>query len=68
MTDKLTHFDDAGQAHMVDVGGKPETRRLARAEGRILMSAATLTCILAGSAAKGDVLGIARRRGTPRAA
>ncbi len=61
--DKLTHFDDAGQAHMVDVGNKPETARLARAGGRILMQPATLTAILAGDAKKGDVLGIARIAG-----
>lgn len=56
----LTHFDAAGQAHMVDVGGKAETQRLARARGRIVMQAATLAQIQAGSAKKGDVLGIAR--------
>ena len=60
MTDKLTHFDRAGQAHMVDVGDKPETRRVAKAEGNIFMAAATLAAILAGSSRKGDVLGIAR--------
>lgn len=56
----LTHFDRDGQAHMVDVGGKPETHRVARAGGRIVMQASTLQAILAGSAQKGDVLGIAR--------
>ena len=61
--DKLTHFDDAGQAHMVDVGNKPETARLARAGGRIVMQSATLATILAGDAKKGDVLGIARIAG-----
>jgi cyclic pyranopterin phosphate synthase len=60
MTDKLTHFDHSGQAHMVDVGDKPETRRVAKAEGNIFMAAATLAAILAGSSKKGDVLGIAR--------
>ncbi len=60
---KLTHFDDAGQAHMVDVGSKPETARLARAGGRIVMQPATLATILAGDAKKGDVLGIARIAG-----
>ncbi|HZX30492.1 MAG TPA: cyclic pyranopterin monophosphate synthase MoaC [Rhodocyclaceae bacterium] len=56
----LTHFDDAGQAHMVDVGGKIETARVARAAGSIRMEPATLRLILSGSAKKGDVLGIAR--------
>lgn len=56
----LTHFDAAGQAHMVDVGAKPETERLARAAGRIRMRAETLALIRAGDAKKGDVLGIAR--------
>jgi cyclic pyranopterin phosphate synthase len=56
----LTHFDAAGQAHMVDVGGKEVTRRRAIAQGRILMQPATLTLVLAGNAKKGDVLGIAR--------
>jgi cyclic pyranopterin phosphate synthase len=58
--DKLTHFDPAGQAHMVDVGDKGETRRIARAAGRIVMLAATLEAIAQGTAKKGDVLGIAR--------
>jgi cyclic pyranopterin phosphate synthase len=56
----LTHFDAAGQAHMVDVGAKSETERVARAAGRIRMQPATLALIQAGSAKKGDVLGIAR--------
>jgi cyclic pyranopterin phosphate synthase len=56
----LTHFDAQGQAHMVDVGGKAETRRIARASGSIRMQAATLAAIASGSAKKGDVLGIAR--------
>ena len=56
----LTHFDTQGQAHMVDVGSKPETRRIARATGSIRMQAATLAAITGGSAKKGDVLGIAR--------
>ena len=56
----LTHFDTHGQAHMVDVGGKPETRRIARAAGSIRMQPATLAAIAGGSAKKGDVLGIAR--------
>ncbi len=56
----LTHFDSAGQAHMVNVGDKEETHRIAIAGGYIAMKPATLTMILAGSAKKGDVLGIAR--------
>jgi cyclic pyranopterin phosphate synthase len=59
-SDKLTHFDAAGQAHMVDVGAKSETRRIARAAGRIVMLPATLDTIAQGSAKKGDVLGVAR--------
>jgi len=57
---KLTHFDADGQAHMVDVGAKAETQRVAVARGRIVMEPATLEAILAGAAAKGDVLGVAR--------
>ncbi len=60
MTQPLTHFNDAGAAHMVDVGSKTETRRLARAAGTILMLPSTLALIISGTAAKGDVLGIAR--------
>lgn len=60
MNDKLTHFDERGQAHMVDVAGKAETHRVARARGRILMQPATLEMIQAGGAKKGDVLGVAR--------
>lgn len=56
----LTHFDDAGQAHMVDVGTKRETHRIAMASGRIRMKPETLAIIQAGIAKKGDVLGIAR--------
>ena len=59
----LTHFDADGQAHMVDVTGKAATHRTAVAQGRIVMNAATLAIILAGSAKKGDVLGIARVAG-----
>jgi cyclic pyranopterin phosphate synthase len=57
---ELTHFDAQGQAHMVDVGEKLETRRLARAGGRIVMQPETLRMIQAGSSKKGDVLGVAR--------
>jgi cyclic pyranopterin phosphate synthase len=59
----LTHFDAQGQAHMVDVGGKAATRRVAVAGGRIEMLPATLALIEAGTARKGDVLGIARIAG-----
>ncbi len=59
-TQKLNHFDDQGQAHMVDVGAKAETQRLARATGSIRMQAATLRLIAAGTAKKGDVLGVSR--------
>jgi len=56
----LTHFDDAGQAHMVDVGGKDVTHRVAVAGGRIRMLPGTLDLIRSGTTKKGDVLGIAR--------
>ncbi len=56
----LTHFDAQGQAHMVDVSGKAETHRTARASGVIRMLPATLALIEAGHAKKGDVLGVAR--------
>ena len=56
----LTHFDQAGQAHMVDVGAKADTHRIAVAAGSIRMKAETLALIQSGSAKKGDVLGIAR--------
>lgn len=56
----LTHFDDSGQAHMVDVGDKAHTRRIAIASGTIHMQPATLKLIQQGDAKKGDVLGIAR--------
>ena len=56
----LTHFDAEGQAHMVDVGEKGETRRQARVAGSILMRPETLALIRSGSAKKGDVLGVAR--------
>jgi cyclic pyranopterin monophosphate synthase len=60
MTGPLTHFNAQGEAHMVDVGAKDETHRVARATGRITMLPATLALIRAGTAKKGDVLGIAR--------
>ncbi|MDP3537729.1 MAG: cyclic pyranopterin monophosphate synthase MoaC [Azonexus sp.] len=56
----LTHFDSAGQAHMVDVGSKAETARVARAAGSIFMKPETLALIKSGTTKKGDVLGIAR--------
>lgn len=56
----LTHFDANGQAHMVDVADKAETRRIAIATGGIFMQADTFAMIQSGSAKKGDVLGIAR--------
>jgi cyclic pyranopterin phosphate synthase len=59
----LTHFDAQGQAHMVDVGAKASTHRVAVATGRIRMQAATLALIQSGTAKKGDVLGIARLAG-----
>ena len=60
MKPTLTHFDSAGQAHMVDVADKSETHRVARATGRIIMKPETLNMIKRGAAKKGDVLGIAR--------
>ena len=58
----LTHFDSAGQAHMVDVSGKEETAREAVATGCVTMSPETLA-LAQGGAAKGDVLGVARLAG-----
>ena len=59
----LTHFDAQGQAHMVDVGAKAATHRVAVATGRIEMQASTWQLIASGTAKKGDVLGIARIAG-----
>lgn len=59
----LTHFDGQGNAHMVDVGGKAVTDRLAVAEGAVRMAAETLAMIVEGRAKKGDVLGVARLAG-----
>ena len=59
----LNHFDESGQAHMVDVGEKRETQRVAVASGHIRMLAATFALIKTGGAKKGDVLGIARIAG-----
>jgi cyclic pyranopterin phosphate synthase len=63
MSGKLTHFDAAGQAHMVDVSGKEATARLAVAEGHVKMRPETLALVEAGDAKKGDVLGVARLAG-----
>ena len=60
---ELTHFNTAGEAHMVDVGGKAVTRRRAVAEGTIRMDPATLELIRSGGHKKGDVLGVARLAG-----
>ena len=60
---KLTHFDDSGQAHMVNVGDKPATHRIAVATGKITMLPETFIMVEAGNHKKGDVLGIARIAG-----
>ncbi|MGO3858402.1 MAG: cyclic pyranopterin monophosphate synthase MoaC [Neisseriaceae bacterium] len=57
---ELTHFNAQGQAHMVDVGAKSETTRVAKATGAIVMLPETFTALMAGTNKKGDVLGIAR--------
>src|SRR5476649_1883942 len=59
----LTHIDPKGKARMVDVSAKPATERIAIAEGRVVMSKATLALIISGNAKKGDVLGTARVAG-----
>ncbi|AVW90558.1 cyclic pyranopterin monophosphate synthase MoaC [Celeribacter baekdonensis] len=59
----LTHFDDGGNAHMVDVSGKAVTDRLAVAESSITMTPETLALVTQGTAKKGDVLGVARLAG-----
>src|SRR5258708_13359165 len=59
----LTHIDAKGDARMVDVSAKPATERTAVAEGRVVMSKATLELIVSGNAKKGDVLGTARIAG-----
>jgi cyclic pyranopterin monophosphate synthase len=63
MSDKLTHFNASGEAHMVDVGQKNVTKRVAVADGRIFMQPETLKLITQGAHKKGDVLGIARVAG-----
>jgi cyclic pyranopterin phosphate synthase len=57
---KLTHFDETGQAHMVDVGQKAHTHRIATATGSIQMLKSTFDMVMSGSHKKGDVIGIAR--------
>ena len=60
---RLTHFNTTGDAHMVDVGDKPESHRIAIAEGRILMREETLKLVTEGRHKKGDVLAVARVAG-----
>ena len=60
LSPQLTHFDRKGSAHMVNVGAKDETHRVAIASGRIAMRPATFRMVVEGDAAKGDVLGVAR--------
>ncbi len=59
----LTHIDASGEARMVDVSDKAATERIAVAEGRVVMTRATLDLIVSGNAKKGDVLGAARIAG-----
>lgn len=63
MADGLTHVDEGGRAQMVDVGGKPDTRRLAVARGRVLMKRETLALIRQNALSKGDALAVARLAG-----
>lgn len=63
MSAKLTHIDQSGSAHMVDVGDKAETERVASAQGTVRMKPETLALILEGNAVKGDVIGTARLAG-----
>jgi cyclic pyranopterin phosphate synthase len=63
MTARLSHLNDKGEAHMVDISAKAVTSRTARAEGFVAMAPATLELILAGEAPKGDVLATARIAG-----
>ncbi len=63
MTAKLTHLDDSGRAHMMDVGNKRETNRLAIAKGEVLMKRTTLDLIRSGTMKKGDVLTVAQIAG-----
>ena len=59
----LSHLDDKGQAHMVDVGGKPATQRQARARGKVRLDPATLELLISGGLPKGDALAVARLAG-----
>lgn len=63
MSDELTHFDASGAAHMVDVGAKAVTDRVARAGCQVRMAPQTLKLVASGTAKKGDVLGVARLAG-----
>ena len=63
MSNQLTHIDEEGHAHMVDVGNKPETARLAVAKGEVQMLPETLALIQAGAIKKGDVLTVAELAG-----
>src|SRR5215217_1025985 len=63
LTDHLTHLDEQGKAHMVDVGAKPETERIAVAGGTVTMQPETLRLIRDGALKKGDVLTVARIAG-----
>ena len=63
MSNRLTHIDDSGAAHMVNVGGKPESDRAARAQALVRMSPRTAAALARGDAPKGDVLGTARLAG-----
>jgi len=60
---QLTHLDEEGRAHMVDVGGKPDTKRVAGAKGEITMRPETLALIQEGGIPKGDVLAVAQVAG-----
>lgn len=60
---ELTHFDEKGAAHMVDVGAKEATKRVAIARGHVKMAPQTLDLVEKGTAKKGDVLGVARLAG-----
>jgi len=63
MSNELTHFDASGQAHMVDVGDKPNTKRQAVVTGSITLGSVAMQKVLDGTSKKGDVLGIARVAG-----
>ncbi len=63
MTETLTHLDEHGRAHMVDVGGKADTHRVAVARGEVRLNAATLDMIVSGGVPKGDVFAAARLAG-----